>query len=288
MIQNQKTKASLRNLRSLAVVAILSLPMLGGTARSAGAVVIAEELIVDLRAADLDATSSTWVNQATSTATVGNFSTKGGGNLNVVGIDGISKALRVEADLNQSVISALNAPISLLGNNTRTVEIWMYSSTVSGTSTPVSWGVAPVSFSDHFLSSFRTNDTANNGMFSSWANDAGWGEEAIETGEWVYYVWTWDGTTIRGYRNGVLINSKTLSALATADARITIGAERNGVTGAVDGYIADVRIHTGVLSDADILNNFHEGIYAIPEARTVAMLITGSLILIARRVGDRR
>ncbi len=216
----------------------------------------AGELVVDLRANTLNAASTTWTNQDTTGDTVGNFTTKGGGNLNVSSIGGISKALFVDTVVNNAVVSALTVPASLLGNGTRSVEVWVYPLATAATSAAVGWGTS----GNSLQSSFNFN-TGGNGLFSGWNLDTGW-NGVLPTGLWLHLAYTYDGTTLRAYTNGVLNRSLTFGPMATAAAKLGVGAARAASADAFKGCIADVRVHTEVLSAADVANNFSEGIYS--------------------------
>jgi len=182
--------------------------------------------------------------------------------------------LYVSGDLSQSVVSELTVPLSLQDNSTRSVEAWVYTATATSGSTPVGWGSASIGQ----LSSFR-NANATNGLFAGWGNDAGWSGNV--EGQWDYYVWTWDESTntISGYRNGVFIKSQVLSALDTSATVISIGSARNGTADVINGYLADVRVQTGLLSASDVANNYSEGIYVIPEPASMSLILGVGVIL---------
>jgi pectin methylesterase-like acyl-CoA thioesterase len=229
-----------------------------------GAVNVAGELVVDLRVMDLAPGATTWTNRDLTGNTVGNFTAVAGGALNVASVGGVTKSLYVPGAAAQSIKSALTTPAVLEGNNTRSVEAWIYAASTPAGATVVAWGNS----GNHQMSSFRYDD-ASNGMFSGWFNDAGWGATTLPLGAWTHVVWTYDGSAMRGYVNGVLKSTATLAdALATIDANVCVGAGRNGTVDAFDGYIADVRVHTGVLSAADVTNNYSQGIYFTPPSVT--------------------
>ncbi len=227
-----------------------------GCFHARGELKTAGELVVDLRAMDLDASSTTWTNRDANGSTVGNFVTRNGNNLNVSGIDGVSKALFVNGDNNNAVLSALNAPSSLLGNSTRSVEVWVYPVASSATSAAVGWGTS----GNGAQSSFNYN-TGGNGLFSGWDMDTGW-NGSLATGRWIYLAYTYDGATLKGYSNGVLNKSLAFGPMATASAKLGVGAARAVSADGFKGYIADVRVHTGALSASDIANNFTHGIHS--------------------------
>ena len=241
---------------------------------AAAALVAAGDLLVDLRSQDLDASSTTWTNHAAGAGAVGDFSTTGGGNLAVAsGQGGVGKSLAVLGSAGDSVLSASTTPATVEGNNTRSVEAWLYSTDNGGSQGAVSWGNS----GNDLLSRFSYN-TGGNGMLSSWFNDTGWGDDsAILTNEWVHVAWTYDGDITRGYINGQLIaTADQPNPLATDNQVVSVGSSRAGGADPFKGYIADVRVHTGVLADADVLNNYREGI-AVPEPSAIAAI--GVLLL---------
>ena len=230
--------------------------------QSHGALITAGELVVDLRAINLTSSSTTWTNMDNTGDTVGNFVTKGGGNLNVGNIGGITKTLFVDTTINNSVLSALNTPASLLGNSTRSVEVWVYPLSSSATSAAVGWGTS----GNSFQSSFNYN-TGGNGLFSGWNLDTGW-NGSLPIGNWIYLAYTYDGTSLKGYTNGVQNKSVAFGPMATASAKMSVGGARAASADPFRGYIADVRVHTGALSASDVANNFSEGIHSTLPAIT--------------------
>lgn len=246
------------------------------------AVIVAGELLVDVRASDLDASSTTWSNHSASADSVGDFTTVGGGVLNVAAdvSDGsltATKALYVRSVGGNAVYSALQAPASVLGNEGRSVEAWVFSQGLGGTQTVVSWG----NRSREELSSFNYSG-GGNGMVSGYFNDVGWDVDPEEpTGKWVHLAWTWDGLDARGYIDGALAKEADLHDFSTTASLLSIGAteETNG-RDPLNGYIADVRVHTGVLSGDDVANNYREGFSTgVPEpsAALLGLILCGTL-----------
>jgi pectin methylesterase-like acyl-CoA thioesterase len=267
-------------MKTFAFIQLFSSVLLAGMAlptASHGGVITAGELVVDLRAMDLTAGATTWTNKDTGGATVGNFVAKGGGSLGIAGIGGINRSLFVNTDVNKAVVSALNAPSELLGNNTRSVEVWVYPVSSSATSAAVGWGTS----GNSLQSSFNYN-TGGNGMFSVWNLDTGW-NGTLGTGNWIHLAYTFDGTTLKGYTNGVLNKSIAFGPMATASAKLGVGAARAASADGFKGYIADVRVHTGVLSGAEVSNNYNQGIQstlpAISGLTNQTIHVGGTLVL---------
>lgn len=233
---------------------------------SQAALVTSGELIVDLRNEDLSSSTNVWVNHATSVDSVGDFATKGGGNANVIPAlsDGNTtvNGLYVNQITDNAMISSLFTPSSLESNSTCSVEAWVWAETLASQAT-VAWGNS----SKGGMSAFRYGNHTGNGKWSGWYVDSGWnlGSGVGPIGEWVYLAYTYDGTSVNGYINGVLIDSDALSSsdnwpLKVEHRHLNVGASREGATSdPFDGYIADVRVHTGVLGDSDVANNYAEG-----------------------------
>ena len=74
---------------------------------------------------------------------------------------------------------------------------------------------------------------------------------------WVHYVCTYDGTTAKVYKNGVLFSSgaKTFATVSNSDV-FKLGLTESGVTGFFDGAIDDLKIYNYVLGQADITSLF--------------------------------
>ena len=232
--------------------------------RADAGVVVAGELIVDLRAIDLDAGSQTWQNQDATGATVGSFSTYGGGSLNVAAVAGVDKALHINQDRNNALLSSGSTPANVAGNGSRSVEAWVYAESLAGSQGVVSWGATSTNQFSRF-----TYAGGGNGLLSGWFNDAGWNGATLPTNEWTHVAWTWDGlTTARGYINGQLVVTTGMGStatLSTAATTMTLGASRTDASAdQFDGYLADIRVHTGKLSDAEVQNNFLEGLAVGP------------------------
>ena len=127
--------------------------------------------------------------------------------------------------------------------------------------------------------------------------------------EWHHLVYTYDPTdgpgTTRVYSDGVQQNSESHGPLNAFDGfTFLIGGQHaqsaphlptvTGVGGGsfggnFSGLLASVRIHDGVLSPDDIVNNFDEGVpLAIPEPSTLVLSALGLLGLLAFRRRGRK
>lgn len=277
------TSKSVFRRSSLLGTALLTPMVLTSIDQASAALVIAGEAIVNLQANTLDSASTTWTNASASGDSVGNFSTLGGGNLNVASVGTVSKALFINSDGNNGLTSASNAPATVLGNGIRSAEAWVYSSDLGangGNQSVVSWGDNAGASESRF-----TYGSGGGGMFNGWNADSPW-NSTLPTDEWVHLAWTYDGTDVRGYINGSLINTYTPSSgLTTIASPVNIGIALESNRDQFSGYIGDVRVHTGLLGDADVLNNFDEDkvAYGVPEPSVTILGGLGLLGLLRRR-----
>ncbi|MCO6043971.1 hypothetical protein NG895_08630 [Aeoliella sp. ICT_H6.2] len=228
--------------------------------------VTAGELVVDLRAVDLDENSTTWVNQDTTGRTTGDFSTSGGGTLNVGVIEGV-RSLHVANETGNALTSALDVGF-FGGNATVSIEAWLYANSnnpSNGSNGVVAWGATDPR-DGTALRAFRYDEHNSNGFYSGWyGNDFGWATDPLTT-SWTHVAYVYDGTNLKGYVNGVLDTTVTMSPApnVSSNTKLQVGKGRPDDADPFDGYLADVRVHTGVLSDAQVLNNYQAGRYVGP------------------------
>jgi hypothetical protein len=86
--------------------------------------ITAGEIVVDMRATNLDTNSTTWLNMSTSLDPGGDFTTNNALFLNVATIGGY-QALNVGGSGANAVKAALTSPASLLGSSVGSVEAWV-------------------------------------------------------------------------------------------------------------------------------------------------------------------
>jgi len=173
-------------------------------------------------------------------------------------------------------------PASMTGAGTRTIEVWAYQGWARGEETLVAWGRRGGGDS--------TNESFNWGADREWGAHGGWGANADlgwnqvpgnnpgsardttnmpTIGSWHHLVYTYDGSTMSVYDNGVLKNSQAVALNTHAGYEAVIGSQNGnvaapGVTSPdyihFSGAIANVRVHSGALSGADVLNNYNLGV----------------------------
>lgn len=229
---------------------------------AAPAPVTAGTLYVDLRATNVSAVSETWINEGT----LGHFTRQGTATVETppgTAFPGVF--------FNGSL--AYVGPAAggdLAGNSDRSIEVWVLNPAIATEETLVSMGAR--NLGDRQNASFNygsSTGTSGYGAIGFWgaANDVGWPDAARipAAGVWHHLVYTYNGARLASvYVNGALVTSKTIGGdLATDPARtVNIGAQRSGTSVNqmyFSGYINSVRVHGGLLSAADVANNYLVG-----------------------------
>ncbi len=224
-----------------------------------GVIEVAEELFVDLDAADPTAGTAVWENQGT----LGPFLETGNPAVtNVVGVP----AVTFNGTTDYYVCETTPAPEGLTGfDPTRSIEVWVFNPAVPTEETLVSWG--------HRGGPAGTNMSFNygtHGLFGAvghWgAPDLGWNDAggAPQARQWHHLVYTYDGQETRVYADGVQANSELLGpgAINThADTAILLAAQwanaatvEPGLRGSLS--LGKVRVHDGVLLAAQVKHNY--------------------------------
>ncbi|MCA9197708.1 MAG: LamG domain-containing protein, partial [Planctomycetales bacterium] len=244
-------------------MALLSIAMM--QANSTHAIEVAGELYVDLDAANVS--GAVWSNAGT----LGDFNAVA--SPTAVNLGGVVPS--VIFDGSSAFLSADTAPAGITGlDSTKTIEAWVFNPALAGEETVVSWGHR--GGPDGSNLSFNYGSNGAFGAVGHWGgpdlgwNDAGGGPAPLQ---WHHLAYTFDGTTTRVYSDGVLMNSEDLGAGVInthAGTQIAIASqfESDGVT-LTPGLrgsmaISRVRVHDGVLSDAQIMSNYNEEIGSFP------------------------
>jgi hypothetical protein len=226
------------------------------------------DLIANVQSADLNSSSRVWTNRTSNANSVGNFSTIGGGNLNVAGLaygSSTIKALFVDQIGNNSVQSSVKATLEIVTNNPSSVDAWIYPVTVNQTSCYLNYGYQGGSSSPMNEREYDF-DTSGHGVISGdfGSLDTAW-VTTPTANTWHYVAVTYDGTNLRAYLDGSLNVTRAIGTpIATAQTLMQVGSAISG-TGAnggndpFQGYIACARTESGVLTASDIANNFAMG-----------------------------
>ncbi|MGA2868787.1 MAG: LamG-like jellyroll fold domain-containing protein, partial [Verrucomicrobiota bacterium] len=233
---------------------------------------VAGQMLVNLQASDLNSGVNVWTNEING---VGNFSTIGGGDLNVATLTFDSqsvKSLAVGLETTNAVVSVSQVPVGLTANGPVSVEAWVYptndvNANNSGNNTAASYGVQGGSGDPMAQREFNFNTGGNGALSGDFGDlDTGW-NGTLTLNTWHYLVYTYDGTTFRLYMDGVENKSETPGSLNTVQTAMFVGAAIAGTdpTGAdgfgdpFGGYIAAVRVEAGTLSTNQVANNFLAG-----------------------------
>ena len=257
----------------LVVVFFAMLLVAAGGSRAWGQIQVAEELFVELSASDPSAGSPVWTN--TAPATIGDFFEVGDPFVETV--EGVTAVTFNTTGVQDAYQSELDAPEGLVGTDpTRSIEAWVYNPSTDEEETIVSWGARNNGAGTNMSFNYGTSPAF--GAVGHWgAPDLGWSNEggAPSSGQWHHLVYTYDGTTTRVYADGCLVdeaacetNSEELGAGVIntfTPSKVTIASqlEPDGMvlTGVLRGTlsIAELRVHDGVLTPAQIQNNFDIG-----------------------------
>jgi VCBS repeat-containing protein len=232
-------------------------------------IAVAGDLLVNLMATDPTAATAIWDNRGT----LGDFTRIG--NPTVTTLAGVT-AVNLNSDHPtggwDDAFRGPTAPASITGNATRSIELWAYNPNdglQQAEETAVAWGRRGGPEGSNLTFGYGNNVTW--GAVGHWgAPDMPWyaagGSPTL--GQWHHLVYTYDGGTVRLYADGVQTYTEAVGALGTIGGlTINIGAQNGGggtlsLTEGQPGSLslANVRIHTGVLSAADVAANFAAGI----------------------------
>jgi hypothetical protein len=248
--------------------------MLAGMAGAAAHADIqsAGELFINVDATKLTEGSLTDI---TNTGTLqGYFEATGGTNFTpVIGKSGGTEGIQFDGNAYLQLVdskggSIITAPAGIVGTDPNcSVEVWAINPVVATEECMVSWG--------HRGGPDGSNVSFGYGSDYRWGAVGHWGEADIgwsnsggnpTANKWHHLVYTYDGTTSRVYADGQLWNEEILGSgrIVTHDStaiNISTQLEADGITPTVglrlSGAIARVRLHAGVLTGDQILNNYN-------------------------------
>ncbi|HOX02119.1 MAG TPA: autotransporter-associated beta strand repeat-containing protein [Candidatus Paceibacterota bacterium] len=150
-------------------------------------------------------------------------------------------------------------PFSMAGANpVFSVEVWAAKSTILSEYAAVSWGTRSTGL--EVSCNWGYHGTWGGFSFYGGGCDYAWARVPAP-GAWRHLAWTYDGAgTLKLYRDGVLDSIKNHTAALNVDGNynILIGAQHNAAAffGLFAGVIGKVRIHDGVLTDAQVAQNY--------------------------------
>jgi hypothetical protein len=271
---------------------IVSLILAAGSGNAFAQINTAENLLVDLDASGLTpGTLGSWSNSGTLGSSF-NAASPGGNNpsIQVHTVDGVKGV--VFDGRQEWMVGPSTAGTAIEGlDPNRTVELWVYSGNVQGEESGISWGHR--GGPDGSNASLGYGRHSAWGALGQWgAPDIGFdpnknvasGDRSAYTdvfptaGQWHHIVYTYDGRvsstvsaptlTTRLYVDGVQVNSEILAAGAIntfVNQPFILGAQNNNAGNGVEdnnntafsGALAKVRVHEGVLSAAQIQQNYN-------------------------------
>ena len=229
------------------------------------------DLVVELRSADLFTGISVWTNRAPSINNVGNFTTctTPANELTLI-TNGGYVALNVGGNIGQAVQSSGLVPTEFTGTagaTGKSLEAWVYPTSIGTASDPVvNYGANSGGGQQACL---NCSTAATWGAYNGCDQEIATWSSTPTVGAWQYLAATVDSSgNINVYTDGAANGSGTgtssvIQTLVQVGAAIAAGT--NATTspyGAFTGYIASARLETGVLTAAQILNNYNLGALA--------------------------
>ncbi len=166
-------------------------------------------------------------------------------------------------------------PSALTGSGVRSVEVWAHNPGIQAEESLIAWGRLGTTLAN---ASYNYGNSTALGAVSHGTSDAAWFSPTFNAStiapvqnQWHHLVYTYDGTLLRLYVDGVLSNYKSQGALATA-AQSTLatplrfvlgnqnqadGTRLNTASQLFSGSIAKVRVHDAVLNADQIATQFN-------------------------------
>lgn len=145
-----------------------------------------------------------------------------------------------------------NCGVQTFANPEHTLEIWANFDYLE----PTRWWLAVLGAYGDGGSQHWIGTSATATVFGKWGVPASQLAPNISAiGTWNQIVLTFDGTTLRGYKNGALFQSAASTqayAIPELTLGLRIGAEKN-----FQGKISMTRVYTKRLSDAEVLQNWN-------------------------------
>jgi hypothetical protein len=242
-----------------------------------GPIQLAGDLIAELRSTDLltSGTETIWTNRSASGNSVGNFHTGTSSSLKVsnntinaslpLWAGNPVNALYVGGSSANALFSTGLTPAELNGNGPVSMEAWIYPTSVGGQQNQVSYGLGGGSGSPAEEREFGYGPTGYEAFTADYgSSDTGWATSP--TVGWHYVAVTYDGANhLTVYQDGVA-NGTAGGPMNTIQTRLEVGqgdnASDTGGASPFSGYIAGVRVMSGVLTAGQIANNFNSGLVA--------------------------
>ena len=262
-------KASRRAMRRLLAAVSAALAGAGAAADASAQVQTAGVLLVNLHASSPSAGTAAWANGGTlggAFTEVGDATLVNQGGVPYVALDP-NEAYRGPA-----------APAGVTGSSDRSIELWVLNPTLSGEDTMAAWGHRGGPDATNLAFNYGSNGTF--GAAGHWGSpDMGWNGPP-EAGTLHHLAYTYDGTTVRVYADGVEKNSRavSLNTHSLSTDTINLAAQNNAAGGLefIDSNginVAVLRVHDGALTAQQVLQNFQAGAGAnVPEPASLGAI----------------
>jgi hypothetical protein len=230
--------------------------------RTLDAVIVRGSLVADLRP-DVAAGSVVWSNHATGSDSVGDFAVPDGRPLSVEAAPlpgGQLHGAWFGQGRTGFVRSVKAVPASIAGAGNISVEAWLK---VAGDAqdfrTVAYWGKPDVGAQRAFMVG------QNSPFMGFYADVNGWGKQEPSVNFWQHVVWTYDHSRkeMAVYLNGRQVTSANVTLAAAASPIVlgakVVGAQSTAAGDSLNGCLAALRVHTGVLEPEDVRHNFVAG-----------------------------
>lgn len=211
-------------------------------------------ILIDMRASGYTTGGATWTNIV---ATAGSFVASGTPRRETV--DG---APCVVFDGSDTFTSPGNPPAILCGNNSVSIEAWVWNGNLRADEPVMVWGTFGTAQRTGRALNYGT-DAAAGAVSHSGGAELGWGAGAAPpaAGAWHHLVYTYGSNVVRCYADGALCFSFTsklpLAVATTQPMRLCKKDVAGNVVVSTMG-IGQIRVHTGALTVSQVENNFRE------------------------------
>jgi VCBS repeat-containing protein len=228
------------------------------------AIAVAQSLLVSLDARDASAATASWTNTGT---LAGNFAKTGNATVQNLGPNA-QPGVMLNQSGNTDYYTGPIAPAGITGNGTRTAEVWVFNPSFDrGEETVLAWGRRNGADGNNVSVGYSTNPAF--GAVAHWGTpDIGWadaGSNVPVPGEWHLFTYVYDGQRTYVYADGEAKGSETFNLNTLGNLPIRLGVQNIDDAGNPDisdrmGTLAigAVRIHDGVLTPDQIVNNYNE------------------------------
>jgi prepilin-type N-terminal cleavage/methylation domain-containing protein len=157
----------------------------------------------------------------------------------------VGKCLGMDATATNYVAIPNNSQVD--AQTTLTLSAWIYPRSTGGSDSR-----SAVIFASSYYLSY--NDSSKN-LSCYWynTNPEGYHETpsgSVPLNRWSHIACVWDGSQLREYVNGQLLNTVAVTQAGRIAGDLQLGSE--GIARQLDGYLDDVRIYTRALSDGEM------------------------------------